>query len=251
LIIGDIIGRVAGTFTFAFALIKEDFVLIKQVTFKEICRSFSRYRHFFIYGSGSSLLNSAGLQLPALFLAWSYDPKVAGWFALSQRILGAPLHLVGVSVGQVYLSEAARLAHIDTRKVKDLFNRMAKKLLLYGALPLIILGILGPLTFELIFGKGWGESGYYILILFPMSLGQFVISPLSQTAVIFEKQGTQLFLDLLRVLIVVSTLTLPKLMSLSHYITIMLYSLGMFVVYTISYFFYRNIIFNNATIQAN
>lgn len=242
LIIGDIVGRVAGTATLLRPVLKEDLGLLRGVTANRVRAAFRRFGRFFYFGGPSAMLDIASLQLPALMLAWQYGPQVAGWFALAQRIMGIPLRLVGTAVGQVYLAESSKLAHTDVGKVRALFHTTSRRLLMYGVLPVLATGILGPFVFETVFGKGWREAGLFLLMLVPLTLGQFIISPLSQNAVIFGKQKQQFVGDVVRTTLAVVVLALPQVMRIHHHTVMVLYSLVMAGTSLGFFYFYRSII---------
>jgi hypothetical protein len=74
------------------------------------------------------------LQLPTVRLTFWYGPAVAGLFAFSQTILGAPASLVGQAVAQVFTGEIAR-AGVDSPGLLPLYQRTSRKLFLIGLLP--------------------------------------------------------------------------------------------------------------------
>jgi O-antigen/teichoic acid export membrane protein len=101
-------------------------------------------------------------------------------------------------VGQVYLSEAPRLARADGAGLYPLFKATAWRLLLFGVLTLGLVVIAGPQLFGLVFGAVWTEAGRFAQWLAFMALGQLVVMPVSQTLTVFERQDIQLGSDALR-----------------------------------------------------
>jgi O-antigen/teichoic acid export membrane protein len=166
----------------------------------------SKYRRFPLLSSWAALVSQAGFQAPAFLLAALYGPKVAGWYALGQRVVAMPTVLLGSSIAQVYLQRAAALARTDARKVRRLFFRAAGLLLVVGVLPFGILALAGPRLFGFVFGPGWEETGRFLQVLSGMLLVQFVVVPLSQTLHLLQRQGLQLAWDVSRLLVVVGTL---------------------------------------------
>lgn len=231
LLLGDLAGRIGGSGTLARMVWKEDKHLLQRVSWTGIRRVASRYRKFPLISSGSALLNSAGLQLPALLLAAFYGAQVAGWFAVGQRVLGAPFALVRQAVAQVYLGEAAKLAHQNPPELARQFKKTAQRLFVVGAPPLALIALLGPLLFEIVFGTGWRESGLYLQLLAPMVLMGFVASPLSQTLNLLERQDLQFGWDTARLLLVVGGLWLCSRLGGSARTALLVYSIAMVIAY--------------------
>lgn len=233
LLVGQIVGQGAGTTTLAALTQRDDKKTLKAVTFKGIRYIARRYRRFPQFSSFSGLINSAGLQLPALLLASFYGPQVAGWFALAQRVIGVPMSLVGQAVAQVYVSTASQLARQDYPALRSLFLKTASRLFLIGAVPLAAFATGGPWLFIQLFGPSWGEAGLYMRALALMFLLQFVVVPLSQTLNILERQDWQLGWDVGRLLLVISSLCTIYGLGGTHWAAIVAYSLGMLVAYAV------------------
>ena len=231
LLLGDVVGRSAGCGTLASLTLRRDRATIKQTSLKEMRLASIRYRKFPLLASGSSLLNSAGLQLPAILLAAFYGTQVAGWFALGQRVLGIPIALIGWSVAQVYMGEVSRLARDNPTALRQLFMKTAQKLLLVGVGPTVLLMFSGPQLFMLVFGEAWREAGVYLQLLGLMFLIQFVAFPLSQTLVLLERQDLQVAWDTGRLVLTVSALAIASSTGLESIAAIVLYSAAMTVAY--------------------
>lgn len=195
LLIGDTLGRSAGILRL-WALRPR---ATGRLNFRELCRLGRRYSKFPSINAPSTLINRLGLQLPNLLLAGLYGPQVAGWYLLIQRVMGIPSSLVGQAVAQVYFGEASRLIRENPKALPSLFLNMTKRLLLFGALPMLLGGVLGSFFVSFIFGQDWAAAGRYLLVLTPMFAVQFVVSPLSQTLIVIGRQEYQLAWDVVRV----------------------------------------------------
>lgn len=202
LIIGDIVGRMSGTATLAVSAKSKEGYVLKQLNYLEMRGAAVRYRHFALYSGISGLVNTLGLQLPALLLTGMWGPGSAGFYALTQRILGAPMALIGRAIVQVFFAEAATLARSHDGSLTRLFDRTARKLALFGALPLSCTALAGPFFFQLLFGNSWRIAGDYAQALALMLGMQLVTVPLSQTLNVMERQDLQLLWDLGRLAVV-------------------------------------------------
>ena len=189
---GQIIGQSAGTTTLTLAFGRMEGKLWRTVRLRDMARAAARFANLPTLGVGAALLSNAGRFAPALLVAVLYGAQVAGWFALAQRILAAPVYVSSNAVARVYLSEAPRRARAEGTGIYKLFKTTTWRLLAFGVLALGLLIIAGPQLFGLIFGPVWTEAGRYAQFLALKSLGQLVVGPISQTLTVLERQDLQL-----------------------------------------------------------
>lgn len=212
LLLGDAIGRMNGSVTLARLSFRTSWQIFRQVRWSSMWAAAVRYKHFPLISTASALVSAAGIALPVLLIGQLYGPQSLGWFALGDRILGAPALLIGAAVSQVYSVEAAGLSTSDPSAMHVLFVKLAKRLLLLALVPFVIVVSFGPGLFALIFGEPWREAGAYARLLSGMYLIAFVVWPLMPTMNILEKQGLQFAWDAGRL-----TLTLSSLWIVHHY----------------------------------
>ncbi|MET8308629.1 lipopolysaccharide biosynthesis protein [Micromonospora sp. NPDC005173] len=162
-----------------------------------------RYRRFPLLLAPSGLLNVLGLQLPALLIAYHYGAEVAGWLGLTQRVIAMPAALIGMAVAQVYLAELSGSARSGGGvRTGRLFLTASRQLAVIAGAGLVVLAFGAPSAFSALFGAEWANSGRYAQALAIYAATQFVAAPLSQTLIVFGRQGLQLAWDAGRVLVV-------------------------------------------------
>lgn len=237
LLLGLVVGHTTGIGTLASSAWRNSKHSFNNVSISGILKAAARYRRFPLVSSYSSLLDSLGAQAPAFLLAVFYGPVVAGWFALSQRVVGVPLTLLGRSVDQVYLGQASRLMGTNQKGLRGLYLDTAKKLLLTGLVFIIPFGLLAPWLFKIIFGSGWLESGRYTQIMAPMILTQVVIAPLSQTLNFLERQDIQLLWVVIWVVSVIGSLGIAYYFNLSAAFAVIMCSTAMAFSYVLHFCF--------------
>jgi O-antigen/teichoic acid export membrane protein len=236
LVIGAVLGRTGGIASYLSLAWKHDRETLTGVSWAGIRRAARRYRRFPVFSSGSAFLNSAGGQLPTILLGAFYGPTVLGWFALTQRIIGLPLVVVGNAVTQAYLGEASAHLHGDRSPLRRLYFRSTRRLAIVGLFPLALLTIGGPWLFTHVFGSSWTEAGTYVRVLAPMYYIQFIVVPLSQTLTIFERLQLQLVYDVIRLVVGIGALVTAHLLGLSAVAALGLYSASVSCAYGINYF---------------
>ncbi|MCY2990958.1 MAG: oligosaccharide flippase family protein [Planctomycetota bacterium] len=191
----------------------------------------SEYRRFAVFSTPSVLLNRATAALPALLIAAFYGPGVAGCLAFAERVLGAPVTLIGESVAQVYLAEAAQLRRTQPARLQQLFLAAAWRLFLIGLVPAVVVLTAGPQLFAFAFGSEWAQAGSFAQYLALSLLLQFVISPLSHTLNVLERQDLQLLWDVTYFVLRVGGLCLAQWLSWTIAEAMLTYSAAMFIAY--------------------
>ena len=192
-----------------------------------------RYSRLAWYGTPAGLLNVAGLQGIPLLVAYSYGATVAGWYALTMRVLALPMSVLGQAVGETYFGIAPRLLRSDPPALRRLFRDSAVRLFLIGIGPTLILMIFGPLLFSIIFGAKWEMAGVYARYLAPALLAQLVMSPLSDTTIILERMDLQLVTDAVRVGMVLAAFFVANELSWSSNTALLALSAALFLSYIV------------------
>jgi len=203
----------------------------RTVSWRRMWGALVRYRHFPLYSSGSVILNVASLHSPIILLSAFYGDEVVGSLALANVALLAPWALLGNAFAQVYLAEASEELRATRPALEQHFFATFKRLLVLGSVPFVAFATLGPWIIPLLFGSHWEPAGWFVVVLGPMYLAQFVMSPVSQTLNILERQGYQLCWDAARLLLVIAALVTPSLAGYGPLIALSLYSITMTLAY--------------------
>lgn len=179
------IARLSGLVLFAKDVLRDNW---KHLSRRGVKTQAKRYRKFPLISSWSGFLNTASTQLPVILFASIFSPTVAGYYALSHRILKLPIALIGQNVGQVFLERAAR-----TRGHKAELSRITMKLyetmLIIGTAILSVVTFYGDLLFPFVFGENWLEAGKYGQWISVWLIFVFAASPLSSLFSVLERQG--------------------------------------------------------------
>jgi len=210
LIAGQLLGSAAATLPLLDGRVWKTNRLFRGRT-RRLSALLRKYRNFPLAAAPSSLINSAAGNVPTLLLAAFFGAGVAGLYGLGVRVLQMPLRVVGQSISQVFLGQAARARRDRSlpQQVAIVFQVLLK-LSLHTFIPLAI--IARPL-FSVAFGPEWEEAGAYTQWLMPWLLISFVSTPLSMLVTILEKQRVELVLQLAYLALITLALTLGWLMN--------------------------------------
>lgn len=161
LVWGYLFGQVCSASILIIQTFREDFKLIKNSFDKNRIKALAlEHNNFAKFTAPQSVLNSLSQNVPAILLAYFFNPPVVGLYWFTYRILVAPNKLIGHSIRQVFYQRVNELRH-EEKNVLNLFLRTTGSLALMGIVPLIALIFLGPTLFESIFGSVWYEAGQY------------------------------------------------------------------------------------------
>lgn len=231
LLVGDVVGRASGTGTLATMVWKQDREVMRRVSWQGMRAAISRYRRFPMVSVASAALNVGGVTVAPVLFATLYGAGVAGWFALGQRVVAAPMAFIGAAISQAYTGEASRLLREQPDKMRGFFLRTARTLFLIGIGPLIVLAAISPPLFSFVFGHQWREAGVYAQLLSLAVFIQLIAAPLSNTLYIVERISWQFWWDLARLAAVLAAIIGAHALGWSAAQAMALYGVVMFVSY--------------------
>ena len=187
-----------------------------------------RNKEFPLFSLPADFINTAAAQLPVLVVASRFGADVAGLLAMTIKVLGAPIGLLGKSVLDVFRRHAASSYRSRGECRKEYIGTF--KVLALGSMAFcLFMAFFVEPVFVIAFGDEWAGSGVIALWLLPMFAMRFIASPLSYMVYIAGKQH----LDLLWQITLLGMTTF-SLYSLSNYQEALIaYSAGYSILYMI------------------
>ena len=149
------------------------------------------HRALWHYTLPGNLLNTGVGQLPLLIIGARHGALAAGLFALTQRVLAAPISLLAASVHEVFKRESVR-QYQDTGNCRPAYLHALRVLLLLGCAPSLILLLASPTLFAFAFGEAWRGAGELAQILAPLYFLNFLASPLSYVFLVAGRQKIEM-----------------------------------------------------------
>lgn len=186
LILGEIIGHSVGALMLAIKM-RSDGCSLREVNQHAMLMNAKKYSDFPKINSLHALvdvLQSSGIifVISALF-----GGLALGLYALTMRVLTAPVGVIGTSIAQVFYQKASR-AYSDGNEVHSLLISTTKKLASLSIPFFIVLALIAPDFFALVFGEKWRGSGEYAQILTPWLALHFIVMPVTQIPMIYGRQ---------------------------------------------------------------
>lgn len=177
LILGQVLYHGLGVIGIVKSILTLDRPLLSSIRLKRALRTAREHERYPRLSVPESLLNAAGTELPVILIAAVTVGPEAGFLSLALKALGAPMALVGSAIGQVYFVEAP-IKHREGALLQ-FTNSMMSRLLLWGGIPLAVVGATAPATFPLAFGSEWQRAGELAAWLTPCFVLQLIASPVS------------------------------------------------------------------------
>jgi len=150
-----------------------------------------RHDKFWRFSLPSSLLNAIAAQLPLFLIGMHHGVVAAGLYALTQRVLAAPVSLLASSVLEVFKRESVQ-EYQTFGHCSHAYRYTFKALLVLGLGPALVLLLFSPELFAWVFGREWRGAGELAQILAPLCLLNFIASPLSYVFFVAGKQKVDL-----------------------------------------------------------
>ena len=185
-------------------------ILLSRGTQRPLARfskpALRRFRSFPLILAPSALINALGLYLPAILIAFLFGPIPAGLFALAQRLLAAPVTLIGAAVSQVLIAKLGSEVRSGGPNARRMFHRVSRALTACSfVLTPAAIGA-GLWLVEPLLGPAWLGSGGVLIAMTPAVAAQLVASPVSIVLILLERTRTVLVWDISRACLIVAAL---------------------------------------------
>lgn len=191
-------------------------------------RYLRRHEKFWRFSLPSNLLNVMVGQLPLFLIGLRHGAMAAGLFALTQRVLAAPVALLAASVLEVFKRQSVHDFQ-TLGNCKQAYRYTFKALLLLGLGPSVALFLFSPALFAWIFGEPWRAAGELARILAPLYFLNFIASPLSYVFFVTGKQKVDLVWQVALFAMTVSVFLLP----LPLHQSVLWYAIGYSLLYLV------------------
>jgi O-antigen/teichoic acid export membrane protein len=187
-----------------------------------------RHQAFWRFALPSNLLNVMVGQLPLFLIGVRHGVLAAGLFALTQRVLGAPVALLASSVLEVFKRQSVH--DFQTKgNCRDAYVSTLRALLLLGLVPSLLLFLFSPALFAWVFGEPWRAAGQLAQVLAPLYFLNFVASPLSYVFLVAGKQKIELAWQMALAVVTAGAFLLPSSLQQS----VLSYAIGYSLLYLV------------------
>lgn len=219
--------------------------LIDNISWGEMLVGLKRYRKFPIVSSWSALMNTASGQMPTILLSFFFSPIIVGFYAIGYRLCALPISLLGSSIGQVFFQRAA-VAKSDG-SLPQVVLATIDRLLLMSSFPFLLLMVIAPELFLILFGLKWSKAGVFVQILAPWLLFNSLYSPISSLIDVLEIQEIDVIMNVALVLSRFISLVIGGVMG-NVFIALIMYSISGVLIYI---YFFMYVVVNKSGVNAH
>jgi O-antigen/teichoic acid export membrane protein len=151
-----------------------------------------KYKRYPSISLPAGTMNSISAELPVIVITTKYGADIGGAVALTMKVLGAPIGLVGLSILDVFKKYAAD-DYRNEGNCRSVYIKTLKALT--GMSFLVLIGIIffAESIISLAYGDEWQLSGTIALWLAPLFCMRFIASPLSYVFYISGKLEYDLY----------------------------------------------------------
>lgn len=194
----------------------------------KVRRFWRSYSRFPLFALPADTISTLSAQLPLLLVASRFGSDKAGILAMTFRVLGAPLSLLGRAVLDVFRRHAAEAFRSKGNCHQEYLSVL--KVLSAGSLAFVIgTYVAGEWFFAFAFGEAWRFAGTLAIWLAPLFALRFVASPLSYTFYIVGKQN----IDLVWQIALLGVVTMALMVPIDFRSTILAYGYGYSAMYLV------------------
>ncbi|WP_435494181.1 oligosaccharide flippase family protein [Variovorax sp. RB3P1] len=191
---GFALGSCVGVFLLIRKIGSPFFLSRKGRSFRKTVRLLKANIRFPKFDMPAAALDTLGAQLPSLLLAIFFGPAIAGFYAITYRLLAAPATLVGQAAGQVLLGSARDLLNngqLPRHLKRGIFSLSALMLV-----PVVFCYFFSESLVVWILGGNWVAAGIYAKWIAIGLATQLVYSPLSSLLLATDGQHVNLKIHL-------------------------------------------------------
>ncbi|HEU5079606.1 MAG TPA: oligosaccharide flippase family protein [Opitutaceae bacterium] len=146
------------------------------------------FRAFPLMSLPGAILDVVGYSVCVWAIVNAYGSSVAGHYSQIQRLIGAPLMLLSMSLAQILLKQTADISS-EKREVRRLLRKVLLVMALLSGCALIVLWFIGQPLISLVLGPKWDISRSLII---PVAIAVFAracVSPLSSVLITYRRFG--------------------------------------------------------------
>lgn len=236
LLMGQAYSQAGSSYTYIKAFGAELKDSLRHINLRRTLRTARFYADFPLYRLPSQFLLTFSIQAPLLLTGKIFGVAAVGQLGLAVSVLSLPVILFGVSAGQAYYAETAKLGAGRAAEIYELSKQVAKKLFLVSLIPFAVLQLFGEPLFVLVFGEPWHHAGQFASMLSISLLAQFIVVPIINVLTVLGRQRMFLMFNIMRTVSIVAVFSVCGYLDMTQNGVIFVYSLVLALNYAVMAF---------------
>lgn len=206
------------------------------VNWQGVFNTLSRNMEYPFYRFPYELISKFILYFPVIFFYYFYDKDSTGQIGLAIMIMGAPIALIGTSIGRAYYSELSNPDN-SVERIKYYTKKVFNSVIKFGVVPSIVLMLASYYLFNFIFGSDWILVGEYFSILVPLSLIKLAVLPISGVFNYFNRQKILFLVSFINIILIILLTFFHLIWPLSEIVFLISYSIIVSFCYLYIYYY--------------
>lgn len=246
LIIGFSLSYIAGI-TLGYKTFKKHFNIVRDK--EETKALFLENKNQLVYSTPSILLNSLSFSVVVFFIGILYTNTEVGIYGMAIRVLGIPVTIISLGLSKIFMQQANGY-YIEYGNFRNLLLKFSSILVIVSIILYVPLYLFSEELVNILLGHSWVDAITVIKIVIPLFVIRLIVSTVSLSVIVLQKQQLELILQALFLIGTTATFVISKMLNLTFLNFVSINTVVLIVSYMIFfialYYFAKNKQFKNS-----
>lgn len=246
LIIGFSLSYIAGI-TLGYKTFKKHFNIVRDK--EETKALFLENKNQLVYSTPSILLNSLSFSVVVFFIGILYTNTEVGIYGMAIRVLGIPVTIISLGLSKIFMQQANDY-YIEYGNFRNLLLKFSSILVIVSIILYVPLYLFSEELVNILLGHSWVDAIKVIKIVIPLFVIRLIVSTVSLSVIVLQKQQLELILQALFLIGTTATFVISKMLNLTFLNFVSINTVVLIVSYMIFfialYYFAKNKQFKNS-----
>ncbi|HCU9854497.1 TPA: type 8 capsular polysaccharide synthesis protein Cap8K [Staphylococcus aureus] len=246
LIIGFSLSYITGI-TLGYKTFKKHFNIVRNK--EETKALFLENKNQLVYSTPSILLNSLSFSVVVFFIGILYTNTEVGIYGMAIRVLGIPVTIISLGLSKIFMQQANDY-YIERGNFRNLLLKFSSTLVIVSIILYVPLYLFSEELVNILLGHSWVDAITVIKIVIPLFVIRLIVSTVSLSVIVLQKQQLELILQALFLIDTTVTFVISKMLNLTFLNFVSINTAVLIVSYMIFfialYYFAKNKQFKNS-----
>ncbi|HCV0083539.1 TPA: type 8 capsular polysaccharide synthesis protein Cap8K [Staphylococcus aureus] len=246
LIIGFSLSYITGI-TLGYKTFKKHFNIVRNK--EETKALFLENKNQLVYSTPSILLNSLSFSVVVFFIGILYTNTEVGIYGMAIRVLGIPVTIISLGLSKIFMQQANDY-YIERGNFRNLLLKFSSTLVIVSIILYVPLYLFSEELVNILLGHSWVDAVTVIKIVIPLFVIRLIVSTVSLSVIVLQKQQLELILQALFLIGTTVTFVISKMLNLTFLNFVSINTAVLIVSYMIFfialYYFAKNKQFKNS-----
>ncbi|HDF5367040.1 TPA: type 8 capsular polysaccharide synthesis protein Cap8K [Staphylococcus aureus] len=246
LIIGFSLSYIAGI-TLGYKTFKKHFNIVRDK--EETKALFLENKNQLVYSTPSILLNSLSFSVVVFFIGILYTNTEVGIYGMAIRVLGIPVTIISLGLSKIFMQQANDY-YTEYGNFRNLLLKFSSILVIVSIILYVPLYLFSEELVNILLGHSWVDAITVIKIVIPLFVIRLIVSTVSLSVIVLQKQQLELILQALFLIGTTATFVISKMLNLTFLNFVSINTVVLIVSYMIFfialYYFAKNKQFKNS-----